>query len=77
MLSVFPVLTEYVLQPDIMCGHTLGLCNESPYQITDIDKYINHMLDSKPAYLASNDYIDQLYLDMDNDNNDRPYITVV
>ena len=45
-----------------MCNETLGLCHHLKIKELDLHDVVNQILATKPAYLANDDFVDQLYV---------------
>jgi len=57
---ILPVLAESVFSPDYFCGELLGYCSDS-YYVFYAEDWVNQLLKTKPAYLADNNYVNNLY----------------
>jgi hypothetical protein len=72
-------LLKLNLQSDYMCTNVLGQCasTDSHYQTLDPEDYVTKMLADKPAFLANDDFIDNLYKEIANDPKQRPTMKFV
>lgn len=52
------------LNPGFFCSQTLELCTESEYKLLPPEDYINRILADKPASIANDDFIDNLYAEI-------------
>ena len=50
-----------VLNPEFFCSQTWKVCNNSPYEILPPQDYIEKLMADKPAIIANDDFINNLY----------------
>lgn len=53
--------TSSILSPDYFCEELAPTCEVSGWESTGPWDYVNRLIDSKPAALKKNDYINKLY----------------
>lgn len=52
------------LNPGFFCSQTLELCTDSDYKLLPPEDYIDRILADKPASIANDDFIDNLYAEI-------------
>jgi hypothetical protein len=50
------------LAPQDLCTFELGLCDQDHWELENLDKVVFDLLDSKPQFAKSNNFIDNLYM---------------
>ncbi len=58
---VIESLTDGVLNPDYFCSSVLGYCASNEYNVTYAEDWVDELLETKPAFLANNDYVNKIY----------------
>ena len=75
--KLFDSTAKYLLDKDRMCNEVMGLCKSPVIREIDIHDVVNKILATKPARIANDDFINNLYADMAADTADRETIRAV
>lgn len=70
-------LSTNLISGSRICNETLGLCPRHPVEELDLHTVVNNILATKPASLANDDFVDNLYAEMANDSAEREIIRAV
>jgi hypothetical protein len=72
-----PQLTEFVLTGDYSCSRLFGFCSSPSWVTLNHADYIRRVISEKPDIIKNNDFIDNLYKEIENDKKTRETIRVL
>lgn len=70
-------LSTNLISGSRICNETLGLCPKRPIEELDLHTVVDNILATKPASLANDDFVNNLYAEMANDSAEREIIRAV
>ena len=73
---VVPELLKSVLHPEYFCQRVAGFCR-NPYKVLHENDFISRVLKDKPAQIAQDNYIDNLYEEIKTDPEPRETVKVL
>ena len=75
--NVFGVLEEYVITKNRICDELLGFCARPYYTELTVEDFTTRVMADKPAIIADDEYINNLYREVRADPNERKTIKAV
>ena len=75
--SLFGAVTRYMLGSEHMCSQVLGVCENPHYGQIDLKDVVKEVLSTKPASLENDNFINNLYTQMEADSSERGVIRAV
>jgi hypothetical protein len=66
-----------VFAPDYFCGEFLGYCTDESYYVFYAEDWVNKLLESKPASIKDNNFLNKIYAQIDADPNPRKTLRAV
>ena len=70
-------LSTNLLSGERICNETLGLCPRHPVEEIELTKVVDNILATKPASLANDDFVNNMYAEMAADSAERQIIRAV
>ena len=62
---LFDAISQAFLDPEYFCENTVVLCHDGDYDLFHAEEYVNKLLESKPAIIKENRFLNDLYESID------------
>lgn len=70
-------LAQFILSPQYSCQVELGRCNRDWYTRDSVDEYADRVLATKPSSLVGDDFVNQLYHDIETEAHIRKNLEII
>jgi len=74
---LFTALTKHILGGEHMCDEVFGLCKHPDIEEVNVKSVVERIMATKPASLANDDFVDNLYAKIAADTSERAVIKAV
>ena len=75
--AVMNNLAAFIVSPEYTCEVEFDYCNFQNYKKLEPHTYSERVLATKPAFLANDDFIDNMYKEIAFDKNERETISII
>jgi len=70
-------LAKFILSPQYSCQVELGRCNRDWYTRDSVDEYADRVLATKPSSLVGDNFVNQLYHDIETEAHIRKNLEII
>ena len=74
---LMPQLTEFLLTGDYSCSRLLGFWSTPSWTTQNPENYIRRLIQNKPQKIKNNDFIDNLYKQINEDKKERETVKIL